>query len=92
MSKLINPSNPNGGAQGVDINKGTLVKCEKCGNSTFQEVSLLFHFSALVSPTGKDIVVPLPVASCNACGHINDDLLPPAVKKTQAPPTPKITL
>lgn len=86
---------PNGEQKplGADITKGTLIVCEKCKNSTFEEVFLLFNFSALVSPTGKEENVPLHVPACNACGHINQSLLPPVVKrKAEEASSPKITL
>jgi uncharacterized Zn finger protein len=60
----------------VDLSRAEDVVCEKCGNYTFEEVILMKKISALVSPTGKDAIVPIPTFACNACGFINKQFLP----------------
>jgi len=50
------------------------VKCE-CGNFTFQEVILLKHMPALISPTGKAGYVPMKAFSCVVCNQIPKELL-----------------
>jgi uncharacterized Zn finger protein len=60
----------------VDLSKAQDVTCDNCGNYTFQEVVLMKKISALVSPTGKEGIVPIPVFACNACGFINKQFLP----------------
>ena len=60
----------------VDISKAEDVVCERCGNYTFEQVMLMKKVSALMSPTGKEAVVPIPTFACNACGHINKGFLP----------------
>jgi uncharacterized Zn finger protein len=60
----------------VDISKAEDVVCERCGNYTFEQVMLMKKVSALMSPTGKDAVVPIPTFACNACGHVNKAFLP----------------
>lgn len=60
----------------IDLSKADDITCERCGNYTFEQVMLMKRVSALVSPTGKDAVVPIPTFSCNACGHINKQFLP----------------
>jgi hypothetical protein len=42
--------------------------------------------SALVSPTGKEAIVPIPTFACNACGFINKQFLP--VKIAEQSETP----
>ena len=32
--------------------------------------------SALVSPTGKETVLPIQLFACAHCNHINEDMLP----------------
>lgn len=44
----------------VDLSKAEDVICEKCGNYTFEQVMLMKRISALVSPTGKEAIVPIP--------------------------------
>ena len=60
----------------LDLSNATDVVCESCGNYTFQEVVLMKRVSALVSPTGKEAIVPIPTFACNACGFINKQFLP----------------
>lgn len=67
----------------VDLSKADDVICERCGNYTFQQVMLMKRMSALVSPTGKEAIVPIPTFSCNACGHINKQFLPVIPKGMQ---------
>lgn len=60
----------------VDLSKADDITCERCGNYTFEQVMLMKRMSALISPTGKEAVVPIPTFSCNSCGHINKAFLP----------------
>lgn len=52
------------------------LSCEKCGNKYFTEATMVKKVSALVSPTGKELLVPVPVLSCLDCKHVNDIFLP----------------
>ena len=54
-----------------DLSTATDIICENCGNMTFQEVLLMKKVSALVSPNGKEGIVPIPTFSCVACGYVN---------------------
>ena len=67
----------------VDLSKADDVVCERCGNYTFQNVMLMKRMSALISPTGKEAIVPIPTFACNACGHINKQFLPVIPKGMQ---------
>lgn len=68
------------------LRSAPFVTCDECGNGTFQEVVMFKMLSALVSPTGKAGMVPMPVMACNACGHVNESFLPPVLKNiTEAP-------
>ncbi len=60
----------------IDFTNAQDVTCDNCGNYTFQEVTLMKRISALVSPTGKEAIVPIPTFACNACGFINKQFLP----------------
>jgi len=70
----------------LDLSNAQDVTCENCGNYTFQEVVLMKKVSALISPTGKEAIVPIPTFSCNACGFINKQFLP--VKIAEQPEAP----
>lgn len=65
----------------LDLSNAQDVVCENCGNYTFNEVALMKRISALVSPTGKEAIVPIPTFACNACGFINKQFLPVAMRE-----------
>jgi uncharacterized Zn finger protein len=69
----------------VDLSKAEDITCENCGNYTFQEVALMKRLSPLVSPTGKEAIVPIPTFACIACGHINQRFLPTQMRGDAAP-------
>ena len=52
------------------------VVCNKCECQTFEPVMLFKKLSAVLSPTGKETLVPLQVYKCTDCGHINSGFLP----------------
>ena len=69
----------------LDLSNAQDVVCDNCGNYTFTEVVLMKRISALVSPTGKEAIVPIPTFSCNACGFINKQFLPVKMTDTEEP-------
>ena len=52
------------------------VTCESCGNHTFVGVMMMKRISPIISPTGKEAIVPIQTFACNACGFINKQFLP----------------
>ena len=50
--------------------------CENCGGKYFRQVQAFKRLPALISPTGKEQIVPIPVYRCDECGHINEEFLP----------------
>jgi len=57
------------------------IVCENCESKIFREATMFKKLSALLSPTGKEQVIPIPVFRCDDCGHINDGFLPQLKKK-----------
>tara|TARA_Y100000310_G_scaffold178751_1_gene178691 strand:+ start:3572 stop:3793 length:222 start_codon:yes stop_codon:yes gene_type:complete len=57
----------------VDLTHATTLECEKCGGVGFKQTLMLKKLSALVSPTGKEAMIPVAVFACELCGHINDE-------------------
>lgn len=45
-----------------------------CGSKIFTEAIVLKKVSALLSPTGKDELYPIPVYVCAKCGKIPEEL------------------
>lgn len=77
----------------LDLENAQDVTCDNCGNYTFQEVVLMKRVSAIVSPTGKEAIVPIPTFSCNACGFINKQFLPiKMAEQPEAPAKPQLKL
>ena len=70
----------------LDLTNAQDVVCDNCGNYTFTEVVLMKRISALVSPTGKEAIVPIPTFSCNACGFINKQFLPVKISDSEEAP------
>ena len=62
----------------VNINPDLVedVKCEKCESESFTACYFIKKVPALVSPTGKEMMMPVETFSCLACGHINKEFVP----------------
>ena len=54
----------------IDLSKAETIVCENCGNASFIQAFFLKKVSALVSPTGKEAIVPMQLFSCGNCGTI----------------------
>ena len=59
----------------IDISKTDTIVCEECGNVSFIQAFFLKKVSALVSPTGKEAIVPIQVFSCGNCGAIPKNMM-----------------
>ena len=72
-------SHPDGGVpqgqQQIDISKADTIQCEDCGNASFIPAFFLKKISALMSPTGKEAIVPIQVYSCGTCGVVPQKML-----------------
>lgn len=55
----------------IDINKTEGIRCV-CGNETFTQIIFLRKISALLSPTGKAELIPMPAYKCERCKNIAD--------------------
>jgi ribosomal protein S27AE len=60
----------------LDLSQAETILCEQCQNGLFLASFFLKRISALVSPTGKEAIIPIQVYSCGNCGHINNKLNP----------------
>lgn len=63
-------------AKGLDFSQANSYTCEECGNDRFVVNYLIKQFSALISPTGQEMLTPVQAFACSKCGHINKDFLP----------------
>ena len=65
----------------VDINDLTDFVCSECESKAFRSITLFKRLSPLVSPTGKEQLVPIPSFRCDDCGHINEEFMPKLQQK-----------
>jgi DNA-directed RNA polymerase subunit RPC12/RpoP len=76
MSKTINMPDDNAGrSMGLKLEDMTDIVCENCGCRYFNQVHAFKRVSALLSPTGKEQIMPVPSFRCSDCGHINEEFL-----------------
>jgi ribosomal protein S27AE len=61
--------------QELDISKADTITCDDCGNASFIPAFFLKRISALMSPTGKEAIVPIQVYSCGNCGVVPQKML-----------------
>jgi len=55
--------------------------CDECGSQYFRSVNAFKRISALISPTGKEQIMPIPTFRCDDCGYINEEFRP--IKETK---------
>ena len=61
---------------GINYSSTEALVCEECKGDIFQPAFVLRKVSALVSPTGKETIVPVQLFACIACDHVNEDMHP----------------
>ena len=59
----------------LDMSKADTVQCQECGNASFIQSFFLKKISALMSPTGKEAIIPVQVFSCGNCGTVPSKML-----------------
>jgi DNA-directed RNA polymerase subunit RPC12/RpoP len=76
MSNTINMQDDNvGRSMGLKIEDMTDIVCSNCGCRFFNQVHAFKRVSALLSPTGKEQIMPVPTFRCSDCGNINEEFL-----------------
>jgi DNA-directed RNA polymerase subunit RPC12/RpoP len=60
----------------LDLSQTTDLECSNCGSKFFHMAYMFKKISALISPTGKDSIVPIETFACLECGNINKEFLP----------------
>lgn len=53
------------------VKNGTHIKCEGCENLVFTEKVIFVKISAILSPSGKIEVIPMPIIMCDRCGKVS---------------------
>tara|TARA_Y100001938_G_C7961232_1_gene364418 strand:+ start:203 stop:436 length:234 start_codon:yes stop_codon:yes gene_type:complete len=70
---MITPGKDGRMQEQIDMSKTTQIQCESCGGSTFKQTLLIRKMSALVSPNGQEMIIPMAVFACEKCGHVNKE-------------------
>ena len=74
MSNHPKPAPPKAEVQ-LDLGEADTIQCQECGNASFIQAFFLKKISALMSPTGKEAIVPMQVFSCGNCGTVPSKML-----------------
>ena len=70
---MITPGQNGQMQEQIDFSKTSQIICEKCENTTFKQTLLMRRMSALVSPSGQEMIIPMAVFACEKCGHVNKE-------------------
>ncbi len=54
----------------IDLSEADTMKCQSCENPVFIQGYLIKKISAIVSPTGKEVIAPIQVFNCGNCGEM----------------------
>ena len=60
----------------LNLSSANTISCEECECKHFEPVFFIKQLSALVSPTGKEQIVPIQSFHCAKCGHVNKEFDP----------------
>jgi hypothetical protein len=77
MSKIIGMDGKPPSAR-INVKPSDLkdIVCEECGGKYFRQVQAFKRLSALISPSGKEQIVPVPTFRCDDCNYINEEFRP----------------
>ena len=54
----------------VDLSDADTMRCQKCENPIFIQGYIIKRISAIVSPTGQEVIAPVQVFNCGNCGEM----------------------
>ena len=54
----------------VDLKNAETMKCAECDNTIFIQGYVIKKISAIMSPTGEEVIAPVQVFNCGNCGTI----------------------
>ena len=60
----------------INLQDADDVACDECENTYFSPAIIIKRVSALLSPTGQEMMAPVQLFQCNKCGHVNKEFLP----------------
>ena len=54
----------------VDLTDAETMTCMKCDNKIFIQGYVIKKISAIISPTGQEVIAPVQVFNCGSCGEL----------------------
>ena len=54
----------------VDLTEAETMNCEQCNNKIFIQGYVIKKISAIMSPTGQEVIAPVQVFNCGSCGEL----------------------
>lgn len=54
----------------IDLTEADTMKCQSCENPVFIQGYIIKKISAIVSPTGEEVIAPVQVFNCGNCGEM----------------------
>ena len=54
----------------IDLEDAETMVCQNCGNKIFIQGYVIKKISAIMSPTGQEVIAPVQVFNCGNCGEI----------------------
>ena len=54
----------------VDLSDAETMSCGKCDNKIFIQGYVIKKISAIISPTGQEVIAPVQVFNCGNCGEL----------------------
>ena len=59
----------------INVKDAQDVKCTECDGEVFVPAFLIKKISAIVSPTGQEVMAPVQIFQCANCKHINKEFM-----------------
>ena len=56
----------------VDLKDAETMTCQQCDNKIFIQGYVIKRLSAIISPTGQEVIAPVQVFNCGSCGELLD--------------------
>jgi uncharacterized protein YlaI len=58
-------------SKNINLSSMDDVLCDECKNDTFKETIRFKSQSKIMSPDGKNKLIPIQTFMCEKCGHVN---------------------
>ena len=56
----------------VNLKDAETMTCQQCDNKIFIQGYVVKKLSAIISPTGQEVIAPIQVFNCGNCGEMLD--------------------